>query len=145
MSNNSSNDVFQVIKSILENETHKHLWDFKIQTVPLISARRPNLVIVKRKKGEPPGFWTWTLLVNKKKKTMEHEGDGNTSCNQRARYSHQRIGLLPTGGIGNKNTSSDHPNYSTVKIGQNTEKSPGDLKRLVVTQAPVEDHRLTLV
>ena len=23
--------------------------------------------------------------------------------------------------------SEDHPNYSSVKIGQNTEKSPGDL------------------
>ena len=27
--------------------------------------------------------------------------------------------------IGNMNTREDHPNDSTVKIGQNTEKSPG--------------------
>ena len=36
-----------------------------------------------------------------------------------------------TGGLGNKMTSRDHPNCSTTKIGQNTEKSPGDLKRLL--------------
>ena len=34
-----------------------------------------------------------------------------------------------TGGIGNKNMSGDHPNYSIIKIGQNTEKSPGDMRR----------------
>ena len=40
-----------------------------------------------------------------------------------------------SGRIGNKNTSS---NDSTVKIGQNTEKSPGDFKGLAVTQTPVK-------
>ena len=34
----------------------------------------------------------------------------------------------------NERTSGDHPNYSIVEIGQNTEKSPGDLRRLAVTQ-----------
>ena len=33
--------------------------------------------------------------------------------------------------------SGDHRNYSIVEIGQNTEKSPGDLKRIPVTQNPV--------
>ena len=32
-----------------------------------------------------------------------------------------------------------------IKISQNTEKSPGDLKRLAVTQTPVNDHQLMLV
>ena len=41
--------------------------------------------------------------------------------------------------------SGNHPNYCVIEIGQNTEKSPGDLKRLVVTQTPVGNHRLTLV
>ena len=35
---------------ILENETHKLLWDFEIQTAYHISARRPDLVIIKKKK-----------------------------------------------------------------------------------------------
>ena len=39
----------------------------------------------------------------------------------------------------------DCPNNSTVKISQNTEKSPGDLRRLAVTQTPVKDHQLMLV
>ena len=30
-------------------------------------------------------------------------------------------------------------------MGQNTEKSRGDLKRLAVTQTPVKDHQLTLM
>ena len=44
----------------------------------------------------------------------------------------------------NKRTSLDHLNYSIVEIGQNTEKSPEDLRRLAVTQTPVKDHQLTL-
>ena len=34
---------------ILENKTQKILWDFEIQTDHLISARRPDLVIVGKK------------------------------------------------------------------------------------------------
>ena len=44
-----------------------------------------------------------------------------------------------------KRTSGDHSNYSLVEIGQNTEKSPEDFKRLAVTQTPVENHQLTQV
>ena len=31
------------------------------------------------------------------------------------------------------------------KIGQNTEKSPGDIRKLAVTQTPVKDQQFTLV
>ena len=37
--------------------------------------------------------------------------------------------------------SRDHPNYSIIEISQNTEKSPGDLRRLVVTQTPAKDQQ----
>ena len=37
-------------ESVLESETHKILWDFEIQTDHLISARGPDLVIVKKTK-----------------------------------------------------------------------------------------------
>ena len=50
-----------------------------------------------------------------------------------------------TGGLGNKRKSGDHPNYCIIEIVQNTEKSPGDLRRLGVTQTPVKDHQLTLM
>ena len=36
--------------SVLENDTHKLLWDFNIQIDHLISARRPDLIIIKQKK-----------------------------------------------------------------------------------------------
>ena len=36
--------------SVRENDTHKHLWDFDIQMDRLISARRPDLIIISIKK-----------------------------------------------------------------------------------------------
>ena len=39
----------------------------------------------------------------------------------------------------------DHPNYNIIENGKNTEKSPGDMGRLAVTQTPVKDHHLTLM
>ena len=35
---------------VLENNTHKLLWDFYIQTDHLISVRRPDLIIINKKK-----------------------------------------------------------------------------------------------
>ena len=74
---------------------------------------------------------------------MENEDDGDTRCNWRARYNQQKVSK-GTGGFGNKKTSGDHPNNSIIKISQNTEKSPGNLRRLV-TQTPVKDHKQALV
>ena len=36
--------------SVLENDTHKIQWDFDIQTDHLISARRPDLIIINKNK-----------------------------------------------------------------------------------------------
>ena len=35
---------------VLENDSHKLLWDFNIKTDHLISARRPDLIIINKKK-----------------------------------------------------------------------------------------------
>ena len=35
---------------VLENDTHKLLWDFNIQTDHLIPARRPDHIIINKKK-----------------------------------------------------------------------------------------------
>ena len=35
---------------VLEYDTHKLLWDFDIQTDQLIPARRPDLIIINKKK-----------------------------------------------------------------------------------------------
>ena len=42
------------------------------------------------------------------------------------------------GGLGGRGTSGDHRNYSIIENGQNTEKSPGNLNRLAVTQTPLK-------
>ena len=75
---------------------------------------------------------------------MEHENDSDSNCNSCVRYNHQRDGT-ETRRFGQKGTSGDHPNYSIIKIGQNTEKDPGNLRRLAVTQTPMKNHQLTLV
>ena len=75
---------------------------------------------------------------------MEHESDGDSNCKWRPRYSHQRFGT-GTEGLGDKRTIGDHPNYRFGEISQNTEKSPGNLRRFAVTQTPVENHRLMLM
>ena len=37
---------------VLENDTHKLLWDINIQTDHLIPARRPDLIIINKKKRD---------------------------------------------------------------------------------------------
>ena len=83
-------------------------------------------------------------LARALKNTMDHESDSETNCNWLAQYRYRKINK-GTGGLGNKRTSGDHPNYSIIEIGQNTKKSPGDLRRLAVTQTPMKNHLLTLV
>ena len=49
------------------------------------------------------------------------------------------IGALNTvtkRGLGNKRTCEEHPSYGIIKIGQNTEKCPGDLRKLSLAQTP---------
>ena len=84
---------------------------------------------------------TTTLIITEK--IMEHESDGDANCNWRTQWRHQRIGT-GTRELGNNWTRGDHPNYYIIETGQNTEKSPKDLRRLVVTQTPVKDHQLML-
>ena len=48
------------------------------------------------------------------------------------------------GRTGNKMTSRDPPDYSIFKISNDTEKSPGDLRRLAVTQTLVKKYHLTM-
>ena len=67
----------------------------------------------------------------------------DTNCDCYLWYSHQRNGTM-TGGLGYNGKSADCPNYSIFENGQNTEKSPGDLRRLAVTQTPEKDHQLKL-
>ena len=73
---------------------------------------------------------------------MEHEGDGDTNSNRLIRNGTHRLSKK-TERVDNLKTIRDHPNYNI--IGQNTEKSPGDLKRFAVAQTPVKNHQLIQV
>ena len=53
------------------------------------------------------------------------------------------LNIKVTGRLGSWRTGGDHS--SIVENEQNTEKSPGDLRKLAVTQNPVKDHQLTLM
>ena len=46
-------------ESVPENETHKILWNFEVQMDHLISARRPDLVLINQKKRT----FSWILLI----------------------------------------------------------------------------------
>ena len=83
------------------------------------------------------------LCRQRTKKAMEHESNSNTNYNWCTRNNLQRLGK-GAGRVGNWRMSQDHPNYSIVKIGQNIEKSPGELRKHAVTQISVKD-QLTLV
>ena len=62
--------------AVLENDTNKLLWDFDLQTDHLISARRPDLIIINRiKLKERENKDKYLDLAREFKKTMEHESD----------------------------------------------------------------------
>ena len=71
---------------------------------------------------------------------MEHEGDNYANSDWYFWYC-----IKGTGGLGSWWTSGDHSNYSIIENGQNTEKSPGNLRRLVVAQTPMKIHQLKLM
>ena len=84
---------------VLENDSHKLLWDFNIQTDHLIPARRPDLIIINKKKRtckivdfavpadhriklkECEKKDKYLDLARELKKTVEHAGDNYTNCN----------------------------------------------------------------
>ena len=80
---------------VLENATHKLLWDFNIQMDHVIPARRPDLIIINKKKRTckivdfaVPADHRIKLKECEKKdkyldleKAVEHAGDNYTNCN----------------------------------------------------------------
>ena len=77
--------------AVLENDTHKLLWDFDIQTDHLISARRPDLIVINNKKRicKIVDFADHRIKLKESEKkdkylviareTMKHEGDDHTN------------------------------------------------------------------
>ena len=149
-------------ESVLENDTHKLLWDFEIQTDHLISARWPDLIII-NKKERTCRIVDFTFSADhrvklkeseKKDKYLDLARELKKLWNMKATtipvvidafwYSHQMIGTR-TGWLGYNRMGGDCPIYIIIENDQNTEKNPGDLRRLAVTQTPVKDHQLTLI
>ena len=75
---------------------------------------------------------------------MEHENNDCATCDWCIRHNNKRIIKRP-GGLRSWRTGTDYPDDSIAKNGQNPETSPGDLRRLAVTQTPVKNHPLTLM
>ena len=50
-----------------------------------------------------------------------------------------------SGGLGSCQTGRGYPNDSIAEDRQNTETSPGDLRRLAVIQTQVKNHQLILM
>ena len=84
---------------VLENDSHKLLWNFNIQTDHLIPARRPDLIIINKKKRtckivdfavpvdhriklkECEKKDKYLDLARELKKTVEHADNNYTNCN----------------------------------------------------------------
>ena len=49
------------------------------------------------------------------------------------------------GGLVSWQTSGDYPEYNIIKNDLNTEKCPGDMRTLAVTQTPVKNHQLKVM
>ena len=75
---------------------------------------------------------------------MEHEDDNYTNYDWCFWYRNKRI-IKGAGGFGRWRPSGEHPKDSIIENGQNTEKTPGDMRRLALTQTPVKAHQLTLM
>ena len=147
------------LKSFLENETHNFFWDFDLQTVTNRSfhfdmrskpcdcqqknkkrtSRKVDFIVQADEKirlKESKKRNKYIDLVKKPKKLWGMKVS-MISVVIRAFSSHQRIDT-GTWGLGNKRTSGYYPNYHIIKIGQNNENIPGDLRRHFVAQTPVK-------
>ena len=83
-------------------------------------------------------------LARELKKTMEYGGDNYTDCDWCFWHGNQTI-IEGPGRFRSWRPSWDHQNNSIIENGQNTEKIPGNLRGLAVTQSPVKDHQSTLM
>ena len=69
------------------------------------------------------------LDLTRELKTVEHESNDCTSCDWCVRHKDKWV-IKRLGGLGIWRTGRDYPNDSIAEDGQNTETSPGDLRRL---------------
>ena len=58
---------------VLENDTHKFLWDFDIQTDHLISARRSDVILIYQTKKKICKIVNFAVLVDHRIKLKKSE------------------------------------------------------------------------
>ena len=126
--------------TVLENDSHKLIWDFNIQTDHLIPARRPDLIIINKKKrickivdfAVSADHRINLKECEKKDKYLDLARELKKLWNMKVTFVPIVIGALGTITTG------------LLKI-LSPETSRGDLRRLAVTQTPVKNHQLTLM
>ena len=96
----------------------------------------------RRKGKENEKIDKYLALTRRLKNVMEHEGGSHTNCNYCVWNKPLKISKR-TVGARYERTSQDQPYYSIVEVGPNTEKSPGYLIKLAVTETPVKDNDTT--
>ena len=150
---------------VLENESHKILGDFEIQSDHSTSVRSPGLVIMNNKEEKRkrtclivnfavPAIYGQKIEESEKRdKYLDLARELKELGNMRVTVIPIVIGVLVTvrearkkvRRVGNRKMSRDNPNYNIAEINQNTEESPVDLRKLIVIQTPEKDNQLMLV
>ena len=98
--------------------------------------------IGKIKEGEKIDKYCDLAREVKKNKMCVHESYGDSTCSW---CTFPKAWTKDWNEIESPRKNRDHPDQSIVKISDCTQKSPGDQRRLAVSQIPVKDHQLTLV
>ena len=124
-------------ESLLKGEMHKVHWDFEKPTGHLIPTRRPNIFNKKKKACCIVDFVVlanhrWKIKVNEKRnKYLDLTWEQKKLWNVKLTMIPLVIGALRKRAkrVENRKTNRDHPNNSIIEIGQNTKKSPRDLRK----------------
>ena len=129
----------------------------------LISARPPDLIIINNNNKKQQRTVDFAVPVDHrvKLKTIGKEDKYLDHTRELKKLWNMKMTIIPiliwvigsvtkiitkgAGGLRNKRISEDHPNDCIIEIGQNTEKSPGESRRLAITQTSGIDHQLTLM
>ena len=126
----------------------------------LILARRPDLIIINKKKRNCK-IVDFAVPADHKIKLKEREKKDKylNLARELKKLRNMKVTIIPIvidafgtvtkGLLRDKRTwklaDEWRPNYSIIENGQNTEKSPGDLRRLAATQTSVKDYQQTLM
>ena len=117
--------------------THKLLRDFDIWTDFLISARRPDLIIINQKKKRICKIVDFAVSADHKIKLKQCEKEDKylDLARELKKLLNMQVTIIAirTGGVDGWQTGGDHPNDSIIENDQNTKNSPGDVKRIAIT------------